>query len=327
MAVGEHRSDARHGQGASGEIRVVVAGEDGGPKALHRDLAGCSGVAGQADRVGFDELASSLLTLIEVPRVDVLQQGDGPAIGPRLERRLGRCEGATGGATGIRREGGGTVEQFCPGREPTPVLRPLGGPLQFRRDHLVRAGGGIGQVADMAILVDVRSDHLGENVVHRSPIDGGRGAVDRRPHQRMPEHDSTSQRHHTSAFGWFGGIGREVQPGCGRGDRNEVARGLGRREQQPPPRRLRQPLDHGDVVILHAPTDRQGLGQRLAPIELSNRQRGTQVTQRERVAGRGLKHPVGHPSVDRPAHHHSKQLEPVLVPKGLHVDRRQPVER
>ena len=260
-------------------------------------------------------------------RVDVRQQRDASAVGAGLERRLGRREGAASRQAGIGREGGGAVQQLGPGREPAPVLRPLGGAFQLRRDHLVRAGGGVGEVADMAILVDVGCDHLGENVVHPSPIDGGRRAVDRGPHQGWRK--TTRPRSATTRARSAGSAASDARPSlaAAAGDGREVARGLGRREQQPSLRGLGQALDEGDVVILHAATDRQGFGQRLAPVELSNRQRGTQVTKCEWVPGRGLEHPVGHPSVDRAAHHHAEQLERILIRKVDNLDRRQPVER
>ena len=91
-------------------------------------------------------------------------------------------------------------------------------------------------------LVDVASagGRHGKGAVGPAPLVAGGAAVDRRPHQGMPEDDIGLKADEPLGFRRAGRVGIGAHRGGGVGDVADVAGRFGRREQQPRLRRSRE---------------------------------------------------------------------------------------
>ena len=170
------------------------------------------------------------------------------------------------------------------------VASPLRRVFQLHGCGLVGSDHGRGQVPGAAITLLVGVEDVGECAVYRAPSAAGRGAVDRRAHERMAELQPVSgDGHQSGALGLVERLRRAAQGRGGGQDGGDVTgvlgggdvqQGLGVGWQQP---------DTAQVGLLDSPGQRQRVGQRPPAGKLGRVQRPGQTGQRQRVA-RGQPH-------------------------------------
>ena len=167
--------------------------------------------------------------------------GPHPCLGGQLG---GACQGGSGGSG-------------C-----SAVASPLRRVFQLHGCGLVGSDHGRGPVPGAAVTLLVGVEDVGECAVYRAPSAVGRGAVDRRAHERMAELQPVSgDGHQSGALGLVERL-RRVAEGRGGGQDGgdvtgvlgggDVQQGLGVGWQQP---------DTAQVGLLDSPGQRQRVGQ------------------------------------------------------------------
>ena len=156
----------------------------------------------------------------------------------RAGLQLGLCrrQHALGAAARVGRQVGRASQERCCGSEPPAGLRPTGGPLELRRDILVRASRGLRTVPGAAIRLERGVGHVRQRSVRALALAVRSRSIDGRPHQRMAEaHLRADLQKPGPGCGLDRGAG-DPKPRRGAPHQRRVADWFRRRDQEQQPR-------------------------------------------------------------------------------------------
>ncbi len=217
-----------------------------------------------------------------------------------------------------------TLAERGRGGKSAAALRPAGRALQLRRGVLVRPGGGVGPVPGAAVGIDRRIGGLGQGAVHLLFLPGRRRPVGGRAHQRVPEQHPGAELGQARVGRRPRRVGADPEPPGRPPDQCRIPGRLGRRQQQQPPRRVRQRLDAPPETLLDPPRQRHRAGQPEPASQLLRGQPAWQLQQRQRVAARLGDELIADPLVQRAGQRRAQQRPRIVVPQPPDHQLRQP---
>jgi hypothetical protein len=251
------------------------------------------------------------------------------------QRRVGRARAVLAGRRGqralgtalrVRRELCGALVERGLRRQAAPSARTCGRVLQLGGDILVEPVRRVGAVPRAAIRIGIRIRGACECPVDARALVRCRRAIDRRPHQRMPEahpRPELDQAH------------RRCRPCRGRVDaqlrgrlphEQRIADRLGGCDEKQEPSRRRQRREPLPEAFLDATRERGVAVQPEPTRQLVRRPAARKLEQRQRVAACLGDDPIAHTLVQRARHDALQQRLGVPLVQAVDDQLREPVE-
>jgi hypothetical protein len=240
-----------------------------------------------------------------------------------LVLRRGKC--TLGAERRIGRQLGGALVERRARREAAPGPRARGRVLELGGDVLVEPVRRVGAVPRAAIRIDLCIRGVGECAVDALALLRCGRAINRRPHERMPEADLRPELH----------ARRRRRPCRGRLDaqlgrrvphEQRITNRLGRRDQEQDPRRLRERREPLPEALLDATGERGAAVQAEPAGEFVRRPAARELEQCERIAARLGDDPIAHALVERTCDDAFQQRLRIMVFQAMDDELRQPVE-
>jgi hypothetical protein len=123
------------------------------------------------------------------------------------------------------------LEKRGAGTEPSAACCSSGRLLQLGRDLVVRAPSRERTMPRAPVGIESRIGRLRQRPVDTAPSLGLSVSVDRRPNQRMPEHDPYAQTEEARALKLIGSAARNSKKVSSAPDEDRVTEGLSRSDQ------------------------------------------------------------------------------------------------
>ena len=160
---------------------------------------------------------------------------------------------------------GGALEKRAGGRETAARLGALGGAFELACDRLVGTRGGLGEMPGTAVGIGPVVGCPGQRIVGVAASLRGRRAIQRRAHERVPEHDPAVDLDQPGRFGRLQRAAVDPQLVGRAPEQRRIAGRLRGGQQQQPPGVLGQRLQAVAKALLDPPRQPRAAGQSRRP--------------------------------------------------------------